>query len=172
MASAAMAAHPFGIFLGRLSRYDRAVKKVTIYTDGACSGNPGPGGWAAILIFGEDRREISGSDPDTTNNRMEITAALEALRSVKEPCEVDLHSDSRYLCDAMSSWLAKWKSNNWKRGRKPVLNVALWKALDAEAQRHEVQWHWVKAHNHHPENERCDELAVQAIERMRYDQRM
>lgn len=147
------------------------MKKVTIYTDGACSGNPGPGGWGAILIYGEKRRELSGSAPDTTNNRMEITAAIQALRTLKEPCEVDLHTDSRYLCDAMSSWIEKWKAKNWRRGREPVKNVDLWKELDAEAGRHEVQWHWVKAHNLHSENERCDELAVEAIERMRNDLR-
>jgi ribonuclease HI len=144
------------------------MKAVTIYTDGACQGNPGPGGWAAILMYGRTRREIVGSSPATTNNRMELTAAIEALRALKERCRVDLHTDSTYLQQGMTSWLADWKARGWKTaGKKPVKNRDLWRALDAQAARHEMHWHWVKAHNLHPENERCDELAVAALERLR-----
>ena len=144
------------------------MKRVVIYTDGACQGNPGPGGWAAVLIHGKTRREIAGSCPATTNNRMELTAAIEALRALKQPCRVDLHTDSVYLQQGMITWLADWKARGWKTAaKKPVKNRDLWQALDAEAQRHDMHWHWVKAHNLHPENERCDELAVRAIERLR-----
>jgi ribonuclease HI len=144
------------------------MKKVTIYTDGACQGNPGPGGWAAVLIHGHSRRELAGSCPATTNNRMELTAAIEALRTLKEACRVDLHTDSVYLQQGMNSWLANWKARGWKTAsKKPVKNRDLWQALDREAKRHEMHWHWVKAHNLHPENERCDQLAVKAIEDLR-----
>ena len=143
------------------------MKSVTIYTDGACSGNPGPGGWAAILVFGEVRRELTGACPDTTNNRMEVIAALEALKTLKEPCSVDLYTDSQYLRNAMTDWLAKWKAHGWRRGKQPLKNVDLWKTLDAEAARHTVRWHWIRGHNEHPENERCDQLAVEAIENLR-----
>jgi ribonuclease HI len=147
------------------------MKEITIYTDGACQGNPGPGGWAAILVHGQARREISGSCPATTNNRMELTAALEALRALKEPCAVDLYTDSMYLRQAMTSWLANWKAHGWRRGKKPVKNLDLWKTLDAEAGRHEIRWHWIKGHNLHSENERCDRLAVQAIDKLRAEHR-
>jgi ribonuclease HI len=137
---------------------------VTVFTDGACSGNPGPGGWGAILIAGERRRELSGYAPATTNNRMELTAALEALRALATPCDVELWTDSQYLRGAMTEWLPRWKRNGWKTAdRKPVKNDDLWRALDEEATRHAVRWHWVKGHDGHPENERCDELANQAI---------
>ena len=145
------------------------MKSVSIYTDGACQGNPGPGGWAAILIYGRTRREIVGSSPATTNNRMELTAAIEALRALQR-CRVDLHTDSTYLQQGMTGWLADWKARSWRTAnKKPVKNRDLWQVLDHEAQRHDVNWHWVKAHNLHPENERCDELAVAAIERLRAD---
>jgi ribonuclease HI len=143
------------------------VKKITIYTDGACEGNPGPGGWAALLIHGDRRREIVGACPATTNNRMELSAAIEAFKALKEPCEVDFYTDSQYVQLGMSSWLAGWKAKGWRRGTKPVKNVDLWQALDAEASRHHVRWHWVRGHNAQPENERCDALAVQAIADLR-----
>jgi len=141
---------------------------VTAFTDGACAGNPGPGGWAAILIDGETRREISGYVPSTTNNRMELAAAIEALRALPDGADVDLHTDSQYLRTGMSEWLARWKRNGWRTAaRKPVKNEDLWRILDALAQRHHVRWHWVRGHDGHPENERCDELANAAI-RHRY----
>jgi ribonuclease HI len=140
------------------------MRRVTIFTDGACAGNPGPGGWAAILIAGSHRRELSGYEPATTNNRMEIMAAIEALRALRGPSEVDLHTDSQYLRNGMSTWLARWKRNGWRTAdRKPVKNDDLWRALDALAQTHSVRWHWVRGHDGHPENERCDELANAAI---------
>jgi ribonuclease HI len=143
------------------------MKQVSIYTDGACEGNPGPGGWAAILIHKSARREITGACAATTNNRMELTAALEALRTLKEPCEVDLYTDSQYVQKGMNAWVGQWKAKGWRRGKLPVMNVDLWKGLDAEAARHQVRWHWVRGHNHHPENERCDRLAVAAIAKLR-----
>ena len=143
------------------------MKKVTIYSDGACQGNPGPGGWAAVLIYGKVRREISGACPATTNNRMELAAAVEALRTLKEPCEVDFHTDSQYVQLGMRDWLPKWKTKGWRRGKKPVKNLDLWQTLDDEAARHKIRWHWVRGHSDQPENERCDELATQAIERIR-----
>jgi ribonuclease HI len=144
------------------------MKHVTIFTDGACAGNPGPGGWAAILIAGEHRREISGYEPATTNNRMEMTAAIRALGSLKVACKVDLHTDSQYLRTGMEEWLAKWKRSNWKTSaKKPVKNVDLWQELDALAEKHAVRWHWVRGHDGHVENERCDELANEAIRRGR-----
>ena len=146
--------------------YSSVMKKVDIYSDGACRGNPGPGGWGALLIHGETRKEISGASPDTTNNRMELTAAIEALRALKEPCEVQFYTDSEYVQKGMSEWLANWKAKGWRRGKQPIKNADLWKALDAEAQRHVIEWHWVKGHNDHPENERCDELANEAIDRL------
>jgi len=140
------------------------MKRVMIYTDGACHGNPGPGGWGAILVAGETRREISGYEPQTTNNRMEMRAALEALGRLREPCEVELYTDSQYLRTGMREWLAKWKRNNWRTSdRKPVKNEDLWRQLDAAAQIHDINWHWVRGHDGHPENERCDELANAAI---------
>jgi len=140
------------------------MRRVTIFTDGACAGNPGPGGWAAILIAGPYRRELSGYEPSTTNNRMEIMAAIEALRALRGPSEVDLHTDSQYLRNGMSTWLERWKRNGWRTAdRKPVKNDDLWRALDVLAQTHAVRWHWVRGHDGHPENERCDELANAAI---------
>jgi ribonuclease HI len=143
------------------------MKPVTIYTDGACEGNPGPGGWAAILIYKAQRRELTGACPATTNNRMELTAALRALEALKESCRVELHTDSQYLQRGMSEWLPAWKRRGWRRGRQRILNVDLWTALDAEASRHDVAWRWVRGHNQQPENERCDALAVEAIRRLR-----
>ena len=136
------------------------MKHVDIFTDGACSGNPGPGGWGAVLRYGEIEKELSGGEALTTNNRMELKAAIEALNALKQPCRVELHTDSNYVKDGISSWIAGWKRNGWKTAAKqPVKNVELWQALDAARQRHDVHWHWVKGHAGHPENERADELA-------------
>lgn len=143
------------------------VKKVVIYTDGACSGNPGPGGWGALLISGTHRKEISGGERQTTNNRMELAAAIEALKILKEPAVVDLFTDSVYVKRGMTEWLPTWKKNNWKRksGKRllPVKNEELWHELDRLVGRHRVTFHWVEGHAGHAENERCDTLARQAI---------
>ena len=144
------------------------MRRVTIYTDGACAGNPGPGGWAALVVGDGEERELSGYEPATTNNRMELRAAVEALAALPEPSAVDLHTDSQYLRNGMAEWLARWKRNGWRTAdRKPVKNVDLWQALDALAHRHVVHWHWVRGHAGHPENERCDALANEAIRRAR-----
>ncbi len=142
------------------------MKHVDIYTDGACSGNPGPGGYGAILVFGSLKREISGGDPQTTNNRMELTAAIEALALLKEPCSVTLVSDSKYLVDGINrGWAKSWKRNGWRKAdRKPALNADLWERLLRLLEVHRVTFSWVKGHAGHPYNERCDELAVAAIE--------
>lgn len=135
-----------------------------MFTDGSCSGNPGPGGWAALLVYGSTRKELSGAEPLTTNNRMELTAAMNGLRALKQPCRVTLTTDSQYLRQGVTSWLPQWKRRGWKTtAKKPVKNQELWEALDALAQTHEVTWKWVKGHAAHPENERCDELAVSAM---------
>ena len=138
------------------------MKTVTIYTDGACSGNPGPGGWGAILQYGEHRREMSGGEAETTNNRMELTAVIEALSALKEPCAVDLYSDSKYAIDALEKgWVYNWQQNGWrKKDKKPALNVDLWQKLLELFARHQVRLHWVKGHAENPFNNRCDELAV------------
>jgi ribonuclease HI len=142
------------------------MPRVTIYTDGACQGNPGPGGWAALVRDDAGERELSGYESATTNNRMELRAAVEGLGALVEPSEVDLHTDSQYLRNGMAEWLARWKRNGWRTAdRKPVKNTDLWQALDALARRHTVRWHWVRGHAGHPENERCDELANEAIRR-------
>jgi ribonuclease HI len=138
--------------------------RVDIFTDGACSGNPGPGGWGAILRFGEVEREISGGDPATTNNRMELLAAIRALEALKKPSDVTIHTDSRYLMDGMTKYLAGWKKKGWKTAdKKPVKNVDLWQALEAAAKPHHVSWRWVKGHSDHVENARADALARAAI---------
>ena len=143
------------------------MKKVTIHTDGACSGNPGPGGWGAILAYGEVRKEISGGERQTTNNRMELTAAIEGLRALKERTSVDLYTDSVYVKNGITEWIHAWKRNQWKRrsGKRwlPVKNDDLWKELDRLTGEHDVTFHWVKGHAGDPDNERCDELARQAI---------
>jgi ribonuclease HI len=142
--------------------------RVQIFTDGACSGNPGPGGWGAILRFGETEKEISGGERDTTNNRMEMMAVIAALESLKRRCAVDVHTDSRYLVDGVNQWLAGWKKRGWKNaGREPVKNTPLWQRLDGLLAQHDVKMHWIKGHNGHPENERADELARAAIEEYR-----
>jgi len=141
------------------------LKQVQIYTDGACRGNPGPGGWGVLLRHGAAERELYGAEPDTTNNRMELSAAIHALHALKEPCAVDLYTDSEYLRRGIGEWLPRWKQRGWKTAdRKPVKNDDLWKMLEREAQRHQVRWHWVKGHSGHAENERVDRLANAAIE--------
>jgi ribonuclease HI len=135
------------------------AKEVTIYTDGACSGNPGPGGWGALLIYNDVRKTISGSEIDSTNNRMELMAVIQALKLLKDPCKVTVYTDSKYVEQGASDWMHKWKKNNWRRGNSPVKNEELWKQLDSEINRHQVQFRWVKAHNGHIENELVDKLA-------------
>lgn len=138
------------------------MKKIEIYTDGACSGNPGKGGWGAVLVYNGIEKELSGGELDTTNNRMELTAVIEALSKLKEPCEVTLTTDSKYVCDAINKgWLNSWQNNNWKKAdKKPALNVDLWQKLLPLLETHKVEFYWVKGHNGHPYNERCDSLAV------------
>jgi ribonuclease HI len=137
---------------------------VTIHTDGACSGNPGPGGWGAILGFGDHEKELKGGEAATTNNRMELMGAIAALEALKMPCVVDLHTDSQYLRNGIMTWIKKWKQNGWRTAdRKPVKNVDLWQRLDEAIKRHQVRWHWVKGHAGHTMNERADQLARDAI---------
>lgn len=142
-------------------------RSIIIYTDGACHGNPGPGGYAAILIYGDNRKELSGGFSKTTNNRMELMAAIKGLESLKEPCDVTLYSDSQYLVQSMTQgWVQKWQSNGWRRNKKdPALNVDLWKQVLDLCNKHEVKFAWTKGHAGTPENERCDFLANQAAER-------
>lgn len=133
---------------------------VTIHTDGACSGNPGPGGWGAVLNYNGHIKELKGGAAETTNNRMELTAAIEALNSLKRPCAVALHTDSKYVKDGLTGWIHSWKKNGWKTAaKKPVKNVELWQALDAAVARHDISWHWVKGHAGDEMNERADALA-------------
>ena len=143
------------------------MKKVELFTDGACSGNPGPGGWGAVLRFHGKEKELSGGDPQTTNNRMELTAVIEGLAALKEPCEVTLTSDSKYVLDALlQGGVYSWKKNGWKKAdKKPALNVDLWERLLALLEVHKVDYRWVHGHQGHPENERCDALAVAAYQR-------
>jgi ribonuclease HI len=140
------------------------MQKVVVHTDGGCHGNPGPGGWAATLKMGSQLRELSGGAPATTNNRMELQAAIEALKSLGEPSEVELHTDSNYLRDGVTKWIFGWKRNGWlTKAREPVKNEDLWRQLDAAVARHKIHWHWVKGHAGHEGNERCDQLAQLAI---------
>jgi ribonuclease HI len=134
------------------------MKHIKIYTDGACKGNPGRGGWAALLIYNDTEKELFGCAPDTTNNRMELTAALEALNALKAPCTIDLYTDSEYLKKGMTQWMSGWKARQWKK----VANIDLWQALDKSAEIHHITWHWVRGHAGHPENERVDVLASNA----------
>jgi ribonuclease HI len=139
------------------------MKTVEIFTDGACKGNPGPGGWGALLRMGRHEKELSGSDPATTNNRMEMTAVIRALEALIEPCEVLLHSDSRYVIDGMTKWIHGWQKKGWiSSSRKPVRNEDLWHELIEAAARHTITWQWVKGHDGHVENERVDKLASDA----------
>ena len=136
------------------------TKKVVIFTDGACSGNPGPGGWGAVLTFEGNEREICGGEADTTNNRMELMAAISALETLSRPCLVELHTDSQYLRGGVTGWMENWKKRGWLTAdKKPVKNIALWQRLDEARKRHDVSWHWVKGHAGHEMNERADELA-------------
>ncbi len=143
------------------------MKKVKIYTDGACSGNPGSGGYGAILKYNGYEKEISGGEKETTNNRMELLAVIESLKLLKEPCEVNVYSDSKYVCNAFNlGWINKWKANNWMRNKKePVKNPELWGELYVLCEKHKVTYNWVKGHAGHPENERCDKLAVSAYQK-------
>jgi ribonuclease HI len=141
---------------------------VTIFTDGACSGNPGPGGWGAILIFGDHEKELKGGELATTNNRMELMAAISALEALKRPCLVDLHTDSQYLRNGITAWLPRWKLNGWRTAdRKAVKNIDLWQRLDAALSPHRMRWHWVKGHAGHTLNERADQLAREGIAAVR-----
>jgi ribonuclease HI len=141
-----------------------AAKLVQIFTDGACSGNPGRGGWAAILRFGDNEKEIFGGERLTTNNRMELTAAIKGLETLMRPCSVVIHTDSRYVMDGITKWMPRWKANGWKTSdNKPVKNGDLWSALESAAARHKVTWRWVEGHSGHPENERADRLARAAM---------
>jgi ribonuclease HI len=137
---------------------------VVIYTDGACSGNPGPGGWGAIMMSGPHRKEISGGEANTTNNRMELFAAIAALEALKRPSQVDLHTDSSYLRNGITQWIHGWKRNGWRTAdRKPVKNAELWQRLEEATHRHQITWHWIKGHAGQPENERADELAREGM---------
>ena len=139
------------------------MKQVEIFTDGACKGNPGPGGWGAVLRMGGHEKELSGHAPATTNNRMELSAVIEALGALKSPCEVALHTDSRYVIDGITKWIFGWQKNGWKNAaKKPVVNIDLWQALLIAIKPHKISWHWVKGHAGHPENERADKLASDA----------
>jgi ribonuclease HI len=145
-----------------------SATEVTIHTDGACSGNPGPGGWGAILSFGDHEKELCGGEPHTTNNRMELMAAISALEALKRPCTIALYTDSEYVKSGITGWINKWKQNGWRTAdKKPVKNVDLWQRLDAALARHKVQWHWVRGHAGHVMNERADQLAREAIAEMR-----
>jgi ribonuclease HI len=138
--------------------------QVCLYTDGACSGNPGPGGWGALLTMGAHEKELCGAEAHTTNNRMEMMAAIQGLRALKNPCQVDLYTDSQYLRMGITSWIVGWKKNGWKTAdKKPVKNEDLWRVLEDLVSIHDIRWHWVKGHNGHPENERVDLLARSAI---------
>lgn len=144
------------------------MKNVIIYTDGACRGNPGPGGWGAILLCGDKEKELFGGEPETTNNRMELMAAIVALETLNAPCQVVLTTDSKYVMDGITQWMANWKKRGWKTASKqPVKNVDLWQRLDAAVQRHEIDWQWVKGHSGHPGNERADALANRGIDEMK-----
>jgi len=139
--------------------------EIDIYTDGACKGNPGPGGWGALLISGPHRKELFGGELDTTNNKMELTGAIEGLRALKRPSKVRLFTDSQYVKNGIETWIHGWKKNNWKTSaKKAVKNADLWKALDAMCQSHEVEWHWVKGHSNHTENDIADALANKGVE--------
>jgi ribonuclease HI len=140
------------------------AERVTIHTDGACSGNPGPGGWGAILQWGDHRRELKGGEGHTTNNRMELMAAIVALETLKRACEIDLHTDSQYLRNGITSWIHTWKRNGWRTSdKKPVKNADLWQRLEAALGHHDIHWHWVKGHAGHDLNERADELAREGL---------
>ncbi|WP_268885548.1 ribonuclease HI [Alcanivorax sediminis] len=145
----------------------KQVKKVAMFTDGACRGNPGPGGWGVVLRYGDKEKEMHGGEPETTNNRMELMAAIAGLEALRQPCQVVLTTDSRYVMDGVTQWMPNWKKRGWKTASKqPVKNVDLWQRLDAAVQPHEIDWQWVKGHSGHPENERADALANKGIDEM------
>jgi ribonuclease HI len=141
------------------------LETVTIYTDGACEPNPGPGGWAALLRYNGYEKILTGSDPDTTNNRMELTAALQALGVLKRPCRVLFYTDSEYLRKGITEWMPNWRARHWRRKGGALANVDLWQALDGAIQQHQIEWHWVRGHTGNPDNEKVDRLANQAINR-------
>ena len=146
--------------------------QVVIHTDGACSGNPGPGGWGAVMHYGATEKELCGGELATTNNRMEMMAAIQALETLKRPCKVELHTDSKYVQDGISKWISNWKRNGWKTAeKKDVKNAELWQRLDAARKPHQVDWKWVKGHAGHPENERADELARSGLARFKTGRR-
>ena len=146
----------------------QAAAEVEIFTDGACSGNPGPGGWGAILRYGNVEKELAGGEPGTTNNRMELMAAIAGLEALKRPCKVRLYTDSLYLRDGITQWLAGWKARGWRTAAKaPVKNLDLWQRLEQAAAAHDIEWHWVRGHSGHPENERADALARAGLEAAR-----
>ena len=141
------------------------TNKVVMYTDGACRGNPGPGGWGVFLKYQDQQKTLNGFDPQTTNNRMELTAAIEGLRALKRPCNVDLKTDSKYVMQGINDWMVNWKSNGWKTAaKKPVKNADLWQLLDQQVKKHQIKWHWVKGHAGIAGNEMADQLANQAID--------
>ena len=150
---------------------EETAATIRLYTDGACSGNPGPGGWAYILKHPQSGKvvEQSGGEAATTNNRMELTAVIEGLRALDRPCRVEVFSDSQYVCNGLMEWMDQWKAKGWRRGKRnePVLNLELWKQLDQLRQTHELTCHWIRGHSEHPENERCDQLAVAAAEQFK-----
>lgn len=141
------------------------MKRVEIFTDGACRGNPGPGGWGALLRYNKTEKRLYGGETETTNNRMELTAAIKALQALKRSCEIDLTTDSEYVRKGITEWITNWKKRDWKNSsKKTVKNVDLWQQLDQEVQRHKIHWHWVKGHSGHPENELADQLANRGID--------
>ena len=148
------------------------MKKVEIFTDGACRGNPGPGGWGVLLRYGDREKRLHGGEQNTTNNRMELTAAIAGLQALKETCDVDLTTDSQYVRQGINEWIHNWKQKNWKTAsKKPVKNIDLWKQLDSLVEKHSITWHWVKGHSGHPENEIADQLANRGIDELTGNQR-
>lgn len=144
----------------------KKLKTVQIFTDGACKGNPGPGGWGVILRYGDEEKELCGGELHTTNNQMELKAALMGLRTLKQPCRVFIFTDSQYLQNGVTKWMKRWQRNGWKTAdKKPVKNVALWQALQFELEKHQIDWHWVRGHSNHPENDRADALANEGLRR-------